>query len=130
MVQLLFQGPNCRIRAESGDADGAERGKQQSPAQESKALDIAQDVMAQLVHVHYHAAGFNFWVQSVDPYSGELSGYVRILGASTEGQWCSINYWDMAHWRFPERILLGDLMTIPVERDTEFTTRPLREALG
>jgi hypothetical protein len=115
---------------EKAKVAGGEPGKQQSPAQVSVAAEIAQDLMAQLVHVHYHAASFDFWVSAVDPYSGELLGYVRILGSSFEGQWCSINYWDMAQWRFPERILLGDLMMIPVVRDAEFTTRTLREVLG
>jgi len=49
--------------------------------------------MAQLVHVHYHAAGFDFWVSSVDPYSGNLQGYARILGSNSEGRFCLINYW-------------------------------------
>jgi hypothetical protein len=108
---------------------GGERGKQQSQSKESAAREIVQDPMAQLVHVHYHAAGFHFWVNSVDPYSGNLSGYAHILGSSSEGQYCSINHWDMAQWRIPDRILLGELMTISIERDTEFTTRSLREAL-
>ena len=104
-------------------------GKQQSPTLALVAKEIIQDPMAQLMHVHYHAAGFDFWVQSVDPYSGDLSGYARILGSSSEGQWCSINHWDMAHWRLPDRILLGELMTIPIQRVVDFTTRTLREAL-
>lgn len=107
-----------------------EQGQQQSPTSASMAVEIAHDPMALLVHVHYHAAGFDFWVSAVDPRSGELSGFARILGSGFEGQYCLINYWDMAHWRFPDRILLGELMTIPVERDTEFTTRTLREALA
>jgi len=110
------------------EADG-EQGKQQSPAQESTAREIVQEPMAQLMHIHYHAAGFHFWVHSVDPYSGNLSGYARILGSSSEGQWCSVNHWDMAQWRIPDRILLGELMMIPIQRDISFTTRTLREAL-
>jgi len=114
---------------EKPEEAGGEPGKQQSPTQESAATEIVQDPMDQLVHVRYHAAGFDFWVHSVDPYRGELSGYARILGSSSEGQWCSVNHWDMAQWRIPDRVLLGELMTIPVQRDTGFTTITLREAL-
>jgi len=110
------------------EVDG-ELGKQKSPAQDSVAAEIVQDPMTQLVHVHYQAAGFDFWVNSVDPYSGNLSGYARILGSSSEGRFCLINYWDMAQWRIPDRILLGELMTIPIERNVKFSTRTLREAL-
>ena len=111
------------------EVDG-EQGRQQSPGQDLAATTIGHDPLAQLVHVHYHAAGFDFWVSSVDPYGGELSGFARILGSSSEGQWCVIHYWDMAQWRIPDRILLGELLTIPVQRDAAFTSRTLREALA
>ena len=110
----------------SAEVDGEPR-RQQSPTQESTAREIVQDPMAQLMHVHYNAAGFDFWVHSVDPYSGNLSGYARILGSSSEGQWCSVNHWDLAQWRIPDRILLGELMMIPVQRDldsAEFSLAP------
>jgi len=115
---------------EKPEEAGGEQGKQQSQSQESAAAEIGQDPMAQLMHVHYHVVGFDFWVSSVDPYSGNLSGYARILGSSSEGQWCSVNHWDMAQWRIPDRILLGELMTIPIQRDIYFTSRTLREALA
>lgn len=115
---------------ENGVGEGGDRGQQQSPTSAVTAIEIAEDPMAQLVHVHYRAAGFDFWVSAVDPYSGELSGFARILGSGSEGQFCLINYWDMSRWRIPERVLLGELMMISIERDTGFTTRTLREALA
>jgi len=87
------------------------------------------DPLEQTVFVHFFAGGFSFWAAAVDWETGIFTGYSRNRLLGPNGSWTTCTHEVLRGIRLPIKVN-GEIVRIPLERDTRFRAKKLREALN
>jgi len=94
-----------------------------------KDVDLsAGDPLEHLVFVHFFAGGFSFWAAAVEWKTAVFTGYSRNRLLGPTGIWGKLEHEVLKGIRLPIK-LNGEIVRIPLERDTRFRPKKLREAL-
>jgi hypothetical protein len=91
-------------------------------------LDAA-DPLEQMVYVHFFAGGFSFWAAAVEWKTGIFTGYSRNRLLGPTETWSTCTHEVLRGIRIPFKVN-GEIVRIPLERDTRFRPRMLRDALN
>jgi hypothetical protein len=89
----------------------------------------AQDPLEEMVYVHFFAGGFSFWAAAVEWKTGIFTGYSRNRLLGPTDTWSTCTHEVLRGIRIPFKAN-GAIVRIPLERDTRFRPRMLRDALN
>jgi hypothetical protein len=86
------------------------------------------DPLGQVVYVRFFAGGFSFWAAAVEWKTGIFSGYSRnrLLGPTDD--WNTCTHEVLRGIRIPFKVN-GEIVRVPLERDTRFRPKTLGDAL-
>ena len=94
-----------------------------------KDVDLnAVDPLKQTVYVHFFTGRFSFWAVAVDWEIGIFTGYSRNRLLGPNGSWTTCTHEALRGMRLPIKVN-GEIVRIPLERDTRFRPKALRVAL-
>jgi len=94
-----------------------------------KDVDLnAGDPLEQMVYVHFFAGGFSFWAAAVDWENGIFTGFARNRLLGPTETWSTCTHEVLRGIRLPIKVN-GEIVRIPLERDTRFRLKKLREAI-
>jgi len=87
------------------------------------------DPLEIMVYVHFFAGSYNLWVAAVDWEDGIFLGYSRNLALGPLGFLERCSHEDLRGIRIPLKVG-GQMVRLPLERDTHFHPKLLWDALG